>query len=404
MLRQIFVLLLCYFSITFCFNDDETDHTGCPKRFSGQCHCGLSDYKAWKPDRKVFMTNCTNTGFTDSSILEYIPSQTEVLIVQGNRFRRLQWNIFGIWENRTKLEVIDLTNNQIQEIQGKTFHKVSNVKRLILNHNDLYIVSTLNHPRIFSNFINLEELHLTNAFTEQVDSKWYLTDLRNIFLSSELKKLTKLHLEQNEIWEIKDKDMFCNLPALLDIHLGDNQLKDISFSLACLERLRYVDLSYNKFRNMKDTTLRTIDDVFVGTNKKIDLHGNPFHCDCELNNFYDWLKKERDTDFLVNKREMRCYDGYPEVNSGKRIINIEVLDCAPSTPVHQFDSSHTSHYAVTSTLLTILIIITTTLLLVILWVNRITVKDKFSPLIENFKTSLQYSTLEKQEEIPEVNV
>ena len=101
---------------------------------------------------------------------------------------------------------------------------------------------------------------------------------------------------------------------------------------------------------------------------------------------------------------MRCYDGYPEVNSGKRIINIEVLDCAPSTPVHQFDSSHTSHYAVTSTLLTILIIITTTLLLVILWVNRITVKDKFSPLIENFKTSLQYSTLEKQEEIPEVNV
>ena len=146
------------------------------------------------------MTNCTNTGFTDSSILEYIPSQTEVLIVQGNRFRRLQWNIFGIWENRTKLEVIDLTNNQIQEIQGKTFHKVSNVKRLILNHNDLYIVSTLNHPRIFSNFVNLEELHLTNAFTEQVDSKWYLTDLKNIFLSSDLKKLTKLHLEQNEIW------------------------------------------------------------------------------------------------------------------------------------------------------------------------------------------------------------
>ena len=350
------------------------------------------------------MTNCTNTGFTDSSILEYIPSQTEVLIVQGNRFRRLQWNIFGIWENRTKLEVIDLTNNQIQEIQGKTFHKVGNVKRLILNHNDLYIVSTLNHPRIFSNFVNLEELHLTNAFTEQVDSKWYLTDLKNIFLSSDLKKLTKLHLEQNEIWEIKDKDMFCDLPALLDIHLGDNQLKDISFSLSCLERLRYVDLSYNKFRNMKDSTLQTIDKVFAGTNKKIDLHGNPFHCDCELNNFYDWLKLERDNDFLVNKREMRCYDGYPEVNSGKRIINIDVLDCAPITAVHNYDPSHTSHYAITSTLLTVLILITTTLLIVILWINRITVKEKFTPLIENFKTSLQYSTLEKQEEIPEVNV
>ena len=59
--------------------------------------------------------------------------------------------------------------------------------------------------------------------------------------------------------------MFCDLPALLDIHLGDNQLKDISFSLKCLERLRYVDLSYNKFRNMKESTLRLIDEVFSGT-------------------------------------------------------------------------------------------------------------------------------------------
>ena len=404
MLQHILILLFCFLTLTFCFDADEADHTGCPKRFSGLCQCGFSDYKAWKPDRKVFMTNCTNTGFTDSSILEYIPSQTEVLIFQGNRFRRLPWNIFGIWENRTKLEVIDLTNNQIQEVQGKTFHKVSNVKRLILNHNDLYIVSTLNHPRIFSNFINLEELHLTNAFTEQVDSKWYLTDLKNIFLSSELKKLTKLHLEQNEIWEIKDKDMFCDLPALLDIHLGDNQLKDISFSLKCLERLRYVDLSYNKFRNMKESTLRLIDEVFSGTQKKLDLHGNPFHCDCELNTFYDWLRQERNTSFLVNKREIRCYDGFPDVNSGKRIINIDVLDCAPSAAVHSYDPSQTSHYAITSTLLTILIIIVTTLLLVILWINRITVKEKFTPLIENFKTSLQYSTLEKQEETPEVHV
>ena len=130
------------------------------------------------------MTNCTNTGFTDPAVLEYIPTETEVLIFQGNQFKRLPWNLFGIWDNRTQLEVIDLTNNQIQEIQGKSFHKVNNVKRLILNHNDMYIVSDMMHPRVFSNFENLEELHLTNAFTEQIDSKWYLTDLKNIFLIS----------------------------------------------------------------------------------------------------------------------------------------------------------------------------------------------------------------------------
>jgi len=42
---------------------------------------------------------------------------------------------------------------------------------------------------------------------------------------------------------------------------------------------------------------------------------------------------------------------------------------------------------------------------VVLWINRITVREKVEPLFKNFKTSLQYSTIEKQEEEPpEVNV
>jgi len=60
---------------------------------------------------------------------------------------------------------------------------------------------------------------------------------------------------------------------------------------------------------------------------------------------------------------------------------------------------------VTSTLLGILIVLTATLIAVVLWINRITVMEKVEPLFKNFKTSLQYSTIEKQdEEPPEVNV
>ena len=54
--------------------------------------------------------------------------------------------------------------------------------------------------RILTNFYNLQELHLTNAFTELIDSKWYLGDLKDIFLTSNMTNLYKLHLEQNEIW------------------------------------------------------------------------------------------------------------------------------------------------------------------------------------------------------------
>ena len=95
-----------------------------------------------------------------------------------------------------------MSNNKIRHIRGQAFHRISNVHRLILNHNDLYINGTHEHPRIFANMYNLKELHLTNAFTEYVDSKKYLVNLENIFFGSNLAKLEKLHLEQNEIWMV----------------------------------------------------------------------------------------------------------------------------------------------------------------------------------------------------------
>jgi len=389
---------LLFLSVTFAYDGDERDDTGCPKEFGQRCTCGLDYYRLWDWNRKVFITNCTNTGFTDPGKIEFTPKETEVLIFTGNHFDTLPWNVLGIWDDHDKLEVVDLTNNRIQEIQGKTFHKVKNVKRLILNHNNLFIVSAMNHPRIFSNFENLQELHLTNAFTEQIDSKWYLSSLKDIFINSELRNLQKLHLEQNEIWEIKDADMFCELENLLDLHLGDNQLSDINFSLSCLKKLRYLDLEYNKIRNLARSTLDKIDAVFSNrsSTSQLALHGNPYTCDCHMEPFYQWLSTT--TARLVNKDEMRCYDGFPLYNAGRRIKNVEELDCPP---VRQVMETEGSSHAVTSSLLTVLIILTSTLLAVVLWLNRVIVKSKMSPLLERFKTSMQYSTIEKQEIIEE---
>jgi len=404
------VLLVSLSLIGFavCFEGDKIDGTGCPAAFMARCTCGPGDYRAWKPNTKVYITNCTNAGFTDPDVIEFTPDQTEVLIFTGNHFETLPWNVLGVWENHEKLEVIDLTNNRIKEIQGKSFHKVTNVRRLILNHNDLYIVSTMHHPRVFSNFVNLEELHLTNAFTEQIDSKWYLSDLKDVILNSDLRKLKKLHLEQNEIWEIKDMDMFCQLPELLDLHLSDNQLTDINFSIDCLKKLRYLDLEYNKIRNLPQSTLDKLDQVFgqkkVGIDgswkytRQLNLHGNPYACDCHMMPFKRWLNHTQVN--LINKDAMRCYDGVPETNAGKRIVNLDRLECPVRKAI-----PNTTHHTVTGTLLTILIILVACLLAVVVWINRITVKDKMQPLLKNLQNQMQYTTIDKQdEEPPEVSV
>jgi hypothetical protein len=72
-------------------------------------------------------------------MLEQLPDGVEVLIFNGNSIPVLDWNVFGVWDEHDKLEVIDLSNNGIKMISGKSFHKVGKVKRLVLDHNNLMI-------------------------------------------------------------------------------------------------------------------------------------------------------------------------------------------------------------------------------------------------------------------------
>jgi len=69
-----------------------------------------------------------------------------VLIFNGNKVPELPVNIFGSGKNLTRLRVIDMTDNGIEEIKGQTFHHVPVVERLILNHNSLNL-SLKPHPR-----------------------------------------------------------------------------------------------------------------------------------------------------------------------------------------------------------------------------------------------------------------
>ena len=193
-------MILCFVGVSSGYDGSKLDHTGCPVVFEGLCHCGMQHYKAWKPEEEVYVVNCTNAGFKKTNMLELLPNGTQVLLFNGNNLGQLDWNLLGVWDDHVKLEVLDLSNNRITDIKGKSFHRVSYVKRLILDHNNLKISGIHFHRRLLTNFVRLEELHLTNAFTEVIDSKWYLDDLVDILLASNMSKLYKLHLEQNEIW------------------------------------------------------------------------------------------------------------------------------------------------------------------------------------------------------------
>ena len=136
-------------------------------------------------------------------MLEFLPEETEVLLFNGNNIPYIRQNVLGKDQEHANLKVIDFSNNNISEIAGKAFHFVRSVEILILNHNNLRISGDESHPRLLTNFDSLRELYLTNAFTEVVDSKYYLKDLSEILMvliAEGVDTLMKLDLSQNEIW------------------------------------------------------------------------------------------------------------------------------------------------------------------------------------------------------------
>ena len=100
------------------------------KVFDRKCKCGVQEYPQWNfkdGEKDVMVVNCTNSNFNENTtMLKQLPLHTQVLLFNGNNIPFLDWNLFGVWDDHVDLRVIDLSNNQIGEIDGKSFHKVKN--------------------------------------------------------------------------------------------------------------------------------------------------------------------------------------------------------------------------------------------------------------------------------------
>lgn len=304
-----------------------------------------------------------------------------------------------------------MSNNHIQEIRGKSYHHVPNVQRLILNHNNLSIAHanekdlpvSHHHPRVFSNFVNLLELHLTNTFADNT-SEQLSKDLHDIFVNSNLTKLIKLHLEQNEISRFKDKRVFCDLPSLRDLYLGDNKLKEINFNILCLKNLRFLDLERNNFETVKDKDLIAMD-TLQGTagrtvNLIVDFTFNKFNCDCTLYPFVEWINATSVS--VRNSENYSCKSGGRSGTSlaGKTISSVNVTRCRI-----QARNKHTSnaHNVTLVFLLVILSSVLVGLIAALLYVSKDRMKKYLTPMLNDATKKVHYTTI-KDEEVPEVHV
>lgn len=352
-----------------------------PTHFEG-CFCGPT----YIDSEEKFVVNCTNTGFISADMLQYIPDETQVLIFVGNHAPTLPINIFG---NKSNLQIIDMSNNNIRDIKGRTFHHVLNVERLILNHNNISISSdedvNYHHPRVFSNFENLQELHLTNAFADNTGAV-LADDLHDIFVNSNLTKLYKLHLEQNEIRAFKDANVFCDLPNLHQLYLGNNYLPGINFNVRCLKKLEFLDLEQNNITRFTQNELDSLDTLSYPTRNDslvLDIGKNPFRCDTAISKLITWLHKTNVT--IRNKDYLQCVTSK---NGRKYMFSLK----------HLAEAKHAKFSKAITVLLVILVLVVISLLSVYAYLRRDKwIKKRLNPFFDVVTRKVHYTTIDSQD-------
>ena len=255
---------------------------------------------------------------------------------------------------------------------------------------------------MFYNFDALENLHLTNAFTEEVDASFYLLNLEDIFYESDLGLLVKLHLEQNEIYTIgQNTSIFCQLPSLKHLYLGDNRLSDLDFKLDCMPDIEYIDLQRNSINQLSSEALKMLDEFDDKYGLTVELQENPFMCDCYTAKFLTWLTHTKVT--VRDLEKYRCADATPRKFVGKSIQSVNVLDLNCPTEIERAPASQSEPTIVTgyssSTIgtLSFLLVFLSAILLAIAYYHRIKIKETVKPHWEYVTRKVGYSGLVNEE-------
>jgi len=222
--------------------------------------------------------NTTEATCVSSSITEFpverFPKQLQKLVISGNRITQLgavtirNWMIISLKE-------LNLSNNAINIIDGKSFIGQSGLEKLDLSGNNIttFPLETFVYPP------RLQWLSLANNSELQV---------RELTPLLESDSLQVLHLEYCNIETICVTNLE-KLGKLKELYLSYNKIKKLTTANrgdpACLKNIRILDLSYNQ--------LQKLPPEFVALPKleKVDVRYNKLGSLCEVVNVNEFCEE-----------------------------------------------------------------------------------------------------------------
>lgn len=336
-----------------------------PSRGDGFNTC--KDYPGPQCQCNSTTLQCDQAFQEDVSVFKKVPRDLKFITVTGNNFTdEIPPNIFGNCSAQSsydmlRLVYLDLSNNSITKIHGKTFHCVPVLETLILSHNQWHID---NHTHVFLQLHSLKRLILKNSFHDKWNGTSHLVKLAWYLGVRKMGSLEELDLSGNEFWFLPNEthSAFCALEKIGSLDLSDNKLIDVSIC-SHVSTLTFLNLSSNQFAWLSEELTKNI--TKLSNLEKLYLDDNPFQCDCGMIPFYNWLKNDSASYVVQNKQSLKCVGAFDTVNEGRPIVDLSPDDLV----------CRREYYNATGVVVGLLFAILIVMFIVAMYYNRILVRE-----------------------------
>lgn len=259
---------------------------GCPEK----CFCFSQTVK------------CQNQDL--DAIPHSLPTNTKFLFVTGNNISRI-----GVDSFPTRLDQLTdlyLSGNDVEYVESMVFDKLPGLVRLDLSNNNIQNFS----DRAFPAENKLQVLNLSRSFHNHS-----FVDVALSFLQTgNHVHLTALDLSNNDL-VLLPVDVFTSLPNLVNLTLQNSSIISIPNGTLRVPPLQDLDLRDNSLRNLPPSTLMELKNK---SGLLIRLAGNPWRCDCYIDDLLDWLKNSTQVADIQN---MTCGD--PEDLRRRSLLQVQ---------------------------------------------------------------------------------
>lgn len=240
--------------------------------------------------------------------------QLKVLDLTRNALSRLPAGLFQV---SAALHTLVLKENQLQGLEASWLRGLKALGHLDLSGNHLRTLP----PGLLSNFTDLRVLDL--GYNQ-------LETLPPDLLKGPL-KLERLHLEGNRLRAL-EKGLLAPQPNLRRLFLSDNQLAAVAAgAFQGVKQLDMLDLSNNSLTSVPKGLWASVGQPGAARDMTdgFDISGNPWVCDQNLDDLYQWLVANKDKMFFSNAT--RCAE--PAAVKGHTLLAVAMSRAKPEAGV-----------------------------------------------------------------------